>query len=87
MNDRHLFLILSSEWCEALSKESSIIFDEIQQFQKARQAIKYLVADGRFDYIETSLANLHKENVNDITIPSEEDTTYVPMDFEGLLGL
>ena len=78
MNDLDtFFLILSSEYGVKLyPKESIIIFDEIQQFPKARQAIKYLVADGRFDYIET-------ENVQDITIPSEERTQLMyPMDFE-----
>ena len=64
-------------------KESIIIFDEIQQFPKARQAIKYLVADGRFDYIETGSLISIKENVQDITIPSEERTQLMyPMDFE-----
>lgn len=63
--------------------ESIIIFDEIQQFPKARQAIKYLVADGRFDYIETGSLISIKENVQDITIPSEERTQLMyPMDFE-----
>ena len=85
MNDLDtFFLILSSEYGVKLySKESVIIFDEIQQFPKARQAIKYLVADGRFDYIETGSLISIKENVNDITIPSEERTLLMyPMDFE-----
>lgn len=79
-----LFLILSSEYGVRLyPKESIIIFDEIQQFPKARQAIKYLVADGRFDYIETGSLISIKENVKDITIPSEERTlSMYPMDFE-----
>lgn len=85
MNDLDtFFLILSSEYGVKLySKESVIIFDEIQQFPKARQAIKYLVADGRFDYIETGSLISIKENVKDITIPSEERAlTMYPMDFE-----
>ena len=85
MNDLDtFFLILSSEYGVRLyPKESIIIFDEIQQFPKARQAIKYLVADGRFDYIETGSLISIKENVNDITIPSEERTLLMyPMDFE-----
>jgi len=53
-------------------RESLIIFDEIQKFPKAREAIKYLVADGRYDYIETGSLISIKENVQDITIPSEE---------------
>lgn len=65
MNDLDtFFLILSSEYGVRLyPKESIIIFDEIQQFPKARQAIKYLVADGRFDYIETGSLISIKENV------------------------
>ena len=64
-------------------RESLIIFDEIQKFPKAREAIKYLVADGKFDYIETgSLISIH-ENVKDITIPSEERKLKMyPIDFE-----
>ena len=53
-------------------RESLIIFDEIQKFPKAREAIKYLVADGRYDYIETGSLISIKENVQNITIPSEE---------------
>ncbi|WP_044266283.1 ATP-binding protein [Bacteroides timonensis] len=85
MNDLDtFFLILSSEYGVKLyPKESIIIFDEIQQFPKARQAIKYLVADGRFDYIETGSLISIKENVKDITIPSEERAlSMYPMDFE-----
>lgn len=85
MNDLDtFFLILSSEYGVRLyPKESIIIFDEIQQFPKARQAIKYLVADGRFDYIETGSLTSIKENVKDITIPSEERSlSMYPMDFE-----
>ena len=54
-------------------RESLIIFDEVQMFPQARQAIKYLVADGRYDYLETgSLISIH-ENVKNIVIPSEEE--------------
>lgn len=62
---------------------SVIVFDEIQNCPKARQAIKYLVEDGRYDYIETgSLISIH-QNVKDILIPSEEyDLTLYPMDYE-----
>ncbi|MBR4377077.1 MAG: ATP-binding protein [Spirochaetia bacterium] len=67
-------------------KESLIIFDEVQLFPRARAAIKYLVADGRFHYLETgSLVSIH-ENVKDIIIPSEErHIKMVPMDFEEFL--
>jgi len=85
MNDLDtFFLILSSEYGVRLyPKESIIIFDEIQQFPKARQAVKYLVADGRFDYIETGSLISIKENVKDIIIPSEERVLLMyPMDFE-----
>lgn len=63
--------------------ESVIIFDEIQLFPKARQAIKYLVKDGRYHYIETGSLISIKKNVKDILIPSEELKIPVhPMDFE-----
>ena len=65
------------------TRESVIIFDEIQLNPKARQAIKYLVADGRFDYIETGSLISIKKNVKDIVIPSEEYKIPVyPMDYE-----
>ena len=64
-------------------RESVIIFDEIQLNQKVRQAIKYLVADGRYDYIETGSLISIKKNVKDIVIPSEEHKIPVyPMDYE-----
>ncbi len=64
-------------------RESLIIFDEIQKFPKAREAIKYLVADGRYDYIETGSLISIKENVADITLPSEERKLKMyPVDFE-----
>lgn len=67
-------------------RESVVIFDEVQQFPRARQLIKYLVADGRYDYIETgSLIRLRK-NVQDIIIPSEEEHAELfPLDFEEFL--
>jgi hypothetical protein len=78
------FLILSTEYNTPLyPRESLIIFDEIQQFPKARQSIKRLVKDGRYDYIETGSLVSIKENVKDITIPSEErHLKMYPMDFE-----
>ena len=64
-------------------RKSIIIFDEVQQFPKARQTIKILVKDGRFDYIETGSLISINENVKDITIPSEETSIKMyPMDFE-----
>lgn len=67
-------------------RETLIIFDEVQLFPKARSAIKYLVADGRYDYIETGSLISIKENVKDILIPSEEDSINMfPLDFEEFL--
>ncbi len=67
-------------------RESLIIFDEIQKFPRAREAIKYLVADGRYDYIETGSLISIRENVADITIPSEERKIKMyPADFEEFL--
>lgn len=78
------FMILSTEYGIKLHKrESTIIFDEVQKYPKAREAIKYLVADGRYDFIETGSLISIKENVNDITLPSEERKIKMyPMDFE-----
>ncbi len=67
-------------------RESLIIFDEVQLFPRARSAIKYLVQDGRYDYIETGSLISIKEHVKDILIPSEEDSINMyPMDFEEFL--
>ncbi len=64
-------------------RETLIIFDEIQKFPKAREAIKYLVADGRYDYIETGSLISIRENVERITLPSEERKIKMyPVDFE-----
>lgn len=78
------FMILSTEMrVQLYPRESLIIFDEIQRFPKARQSIKKLVKDGRFDYIETGSLISVKESVKDITIPSEERKLKMyPMDFE-----
>ncbi len=66
-----------------IERESAIIFDEIQLAPKVRQAIKHLVKDGRYDYIETGSLISIKKNVKDIIIPSEEMKINVyPMDFE-----
>lgn len=78
------FMILSTAYKTILHPgESVLIFDEIQQFPKARQSLKRLVKDGRFDYIETGSLVSIRENVQDITIPSEERRIEMyPMDFE-----
>lgn len=67
-------------------RESIIVFDEVQLYPKARQLIKHLVADGRYDFAETgSLISLYR-NVKDILIPSEEEKIKMyPMDFEEYL--
>lgn len=63
--------------------ESLIIFDEVQLFPRARQAIKHLVHDGRYRYLETGSLISIKKNVKDILIPSEEMKIEVyPMDYE-----
>lgn len=80
---RNLFLLKGKMLPE---RDSVIIFDEVQLFPKARQAIKYLVADGRYDYIETGSLISIKRNVKDILIPSEEyKLKMYPMDFEEFL--
>ena len=68
------------------NRKSLIVFDEVQQFPRARQLIKYLVADGRYDYLETGSLIRLKKNVQNIIIPSEEDHIEMfPMDFEEFL--
>ena len=78
------FMLISFETGVPLyQRESLIIFDEVQKYPKAREAIKHLVKDGRYDYIETGSLISIKENVKDILIPSEEDSLIMyPMDFE-----
>lgn len=83
----YLFLQLQTLYDTSLySRESVIIFDEIQKCPKARQSIKYLVKDGRYDYIETgSLMSIRKYK-RGIMIPSEETRiTMFPMDYEEFL--
>ena len=84
MDFDYIFLYLQNIYQTSLYEhESVIVFDEVQQCPKARQAIKYLVKDGRYDYIETgSLISIHK-NTKDINIPSEEHRVEMfPMDYE-----
>ena len=81
------FMYLSNYTSTKLhERKSVIVFDEVQQYPKARAAIKYLVEDGRYDYIETGSLISIKENVEDIVIPSEEEHIKMfPMDFEEFL--
>ncbi len=84
----YLFMLLFSEFkVNNLPKRKSlIIFDEVQFCPKAREAIKHLVKDGRYDYIETGSLISIKENVEDILIPSEErQLKMFPLDFEEFL--
>jgi len=80
----NIFLQLQQHFNVVLKpRKSLIIFDEVQQCPRARQAIKYLVADGRYDYLETGSLISIKKNTKDITIPSEEERiTLHPMDYE-----
>ena len=85
LNDLDTFyMLLSVQYGVKLyPRESIIIFDEVQMFPKAREAIKYLVADGRYDFIETGSLISIKENVKDIVLPSEErHIKMYPLDFE-----
>ena len=67
-------------------RESVIIFDEVQFYPKAREAVKHLVADGKYDYIETGSLVSIKRNTKGILIPSEErQVKMFPMDFEEFL--
>ena len=68
-------------------RKSVVIFDEIQKAPLVRQAIKYMVADRRYDFIETGSLLSIKKNVKNITIPSEETRiTMYPMDYEEFIG-
>ena len=84
MNKDFIFLQLQALYNVVLKERKSvIIFDEVQKCPLARQAIKYLVKDGRYDYIETGSLISIKKNTKDITIPSEEERlTMYPMDYE-----
>lgn len=83
----YLFTYLSQYYgIKLYERESLFIFDEIQFCPKARGAIKHLVADGRYDYIETGSLISIKKNVKDILIPSEEEKIKMyPFDFEEFL--
>lgn len=81
------FLRLQSLFNVSLhERQSVIIFDEVQLYPQARQAIKHLVKDGRYDYIETGSLLSIKKNVKGIVIPSEETRICMyPLDFEEFL--
>ena len=82
-----LFLYLSQHYHVKLhERRSLIILDEIQLCKRARAAIKFLVADGRYDYIETGSLVSIKKNTEGIVLPSEERSLKMyPMDFEEFL--
>ena len=82
-----LFVYLSEYFgVELYERDTLFIFDEVQFCPRARAAIKYLVADGRYDFIETGSLVSIKKNVKDILIPSEEEKINMyPMDFEEFL--
>ena len=82
-----LFLYLSARYGVTLhNRETLVVFDEVQRFPFARGMVKYLVEDGRFDYIETGSLISIRENVADIVIPSEEEPFELsPLDFEEFL--
>ena len=84
MDKDYIFLQLQSFYNVVLKERKSvIIFDEVQNCPLARQAIKYLIKDGRYDYIETGSLISIRKNTKDITIPSEEERiTLYPMDYE-----
>jgi predicted AAA+ superfamily ATPase len=80
----YIFMRLQMIYRVALKERKSvIIFDEVQQAPKARQAIKYLVQDHRYDYIETGSLLSIRKNIKDILIPSEEvEICMYPLDYE-----
>lgn len=82
-----LFTQLQFEYgVQLVERDSLIVLDEVQLYPRARQAIKHLVADSRYDYIETGSLISIKRNVRDILVPSEEDSIKMnPMDFDEFL--
>lgn len=84
--DTFFMYLIGAYHADLKPRKSVIIFDEVQRFPRAREAIKYLVADGRFDYIETGSLISIRKNVKDIVIPSEEHHLEMfPMDFDEFL--
>ena len=82
-----LFLYLQAFYgVDLVKRKSLVVFDEVQMFPQARGLIKYLVADGRYDYIETGSLLSIRQNVEGIIIPSEEEAVSLgPLDFEEFL--
>lgn len=88
LNDLDTFFLYLSNYynIKLIERDTLIIFDEVQLFPKARSAIKYLVADGRYDYLETGSLMTIKKNIKDFLIPSEErHIKMYPLDFEEFL--
>lgn len=88
LNDLDTFFLYLSNYYNVrlYPHETLIIFDEVQLFPRARAAIKYLVADGRYDYLETGSLMSIRKNVKEIVIPSEErHVKMYPLDFEEFL--
>lgn len=84
--DRFFLRLQTITGVQLINRGSVIIFDEVQLYPRARQAIKYLVADGRYDYIETGSLISIKKNVKGILIPSEEmKLKLYPLDYEEFL--
>ena len=83
----NFFLLLQNYFhVDLYERKSVIIFDEVQECSRARSMIKYLVADGRYDYIETGSLLSIKRNTENIMVPSEEEKLKMyPMDFEEFL--
>ena len=84
----YFFLKLQLKYrVDLVKRRSLIIFDEVQLCPRARQAIKHLVADRRYDYLETGSLISIRRNVRDILIPSEErKISMYPMDYEDFSG-
>lgn len=82
-----LFLFLQEYYnTQLVMRNSLIIFDEVQKFPVAREMIKYLVEDGRYDYLETGSLITIMSKAKKITVPSEEESIQLnPMDFEEFL--
>ena len=84
--DEFFALLKAKFGVELYERESLIIFDEVQKYPPARELTKYLVEDGRYDYLLTGSLIRIKKNIQDITIPSEEEKLKMfPLDFEEFL--
>lgn len=84
--DEFFMLLEARTRVKLVPRKTLIVFDEVQRFPRAREAVKYLVEDGRFHYIETGSLISIKKNIENIVIPSEEMKVQMyPMDFEEFL--